>query len=176
MISKNSILRETAFLFYEKGIKFTVDDLAKGLNCSKKTIYTFYDSKDEIMLATVDYCFDDMFRQYDAILNSDLTCVQKLRQIVSVYPSEWTDDNNQVERVRIIAPRIYERIVLKMNENWEIIFDVLDDCIKQGKIKPIPHDTFKAIIYGISISVLDYNNQSKMLSDAMNFLFDGLRA
>lgn len=176
MLSKNSILRETAFLFYEKGIKFTVDDLAKRLNCSKKTIYTFYDSKDEIMLATVDYCFDDMFRQYDAILNADLTCVEKLRKIVSVYPSEWTDDNNQVERARLSAPLIYERIVLKMNENWEIIFDVLDECIKEGKIKPISHDTFKAIIYGISISVLDYNNQSKMLSDAINFLFDGLNA
>ena len=42
MQQKEVILEGTIKAFNEKGLKFTMDDVAKILGMSKKTIYTFY--------------------------------------------------------------------------------------------------------------------------------------
>ncbi|MBQ9273027.1 MAG: helix-turn-helix transcriptional regulator, partial [Mogibacterium sp.] len=53
------ILDEAARLFDKKGIKFTMDDLARSLGMSKKTIYTVFEDKRSIMTETIDRFFDD---------------------------------------------------------------------------------------------------------------------
>ena len=53
------ILDEAAKLFNEKGIRFTMDDLARSLAMSKKTIYTVFKDKRSIMTETIDRFFDD---------------------------------------------------------------------------------------------------------------------
>ena len=48
------ILDEAAKLFDRKGIKFTMDDLARSLAVSKKTIYTVFGDKRAIMKETIE--------------------------------------------------------------------------------------------------------------------------
>ena len=55
---QKNILDATLRVFDRKGLKFTMDDLAKELSISKKTIYTVYDDKEALFLAMVDYIFD----------------------------------------------------------------------------------------------------------------------
>ena len=57
---QKNILDATLRVFDQKGLKFTMDDLAKELSISKKTIYTVYDDKEALFLAMVDYIFDCM--------------------------------------------------------------------------------------------------------------------
>ena len=54
---QKNILDATLRVFDQKGLKFTMDDLAKELSISKKTIYTVYDDKEALFLAMVDYIF-----------------------------------------------------------------------------------------------------------------------
>ena len=65
------ILDEAAKLFDRKGIKFTMDDLARSLAVSKKTIYTVFEDKRSIMTETIDRFFDDALTEEEAILNDD---------------------------------------------------------------------------------------------------------
>ena len=51
---KEMILEGTLEVFNRKGIKFTMDDIAKALNISKKTIYTVFDDKESLFMAMVD--------------------------------------------------------------------------------------------------------------------------
>ncbi len=52
------MLIETAIeLFNEKGIKFTMDDLAKSVGMSKKTIYQMFRDKDTLVIEAVEYGF-----------------------------------------------------------------------------------------------------------------------
>ncbi len=51
---KEKILEGTIKVFNQKGLKFTMDDLASELGMSKKTIYTVFKDKDSLFLAMVD--------------------------------------------------------------------------------------------------------------------------
>ena len=54
MQQKEVILEGTIKAFNEKGLKFTMDDVAKILGMSKKTIYTVFRDKESMVLAMVD--------------------------------------------------------------------------------------------------------------------------
>lgn len=60
MQQKEVILEGTIKAFNEKGLKFTMDDVAKILGMSKKTIYTVFRDKESMFLAMVDYMFDSI--------------------------------------------------------------------------------------------------------------------
>ena len=55
---RETILEGTIKVFNQKGLKFTMDDVAKTLGMSKKTIYTVFDDKESMFYDMVDYMFD----------------------------------------------------------------------------------------------------------------------
>ena len=82
---QKNILDATLRVFDQKGLKFTMDDLAKELSISKKTIYTVYDDKEALFLAMVDYIFDSIKESEQMILTDpSLSVVEKLHHILGV--------------------------------------------------------------------------------------------
>ena len=57
---RDEILEGTLHIFNQKGLKFTMDDIASSLKISKKTIYTVFNDKEELFLAMVDFLFDSI--------------------------------------------------------------------------------------------------------------------
>ena len=57
---KETILQGTIKVYSQKGLKFTMDDVAKALGMSKKTIYTVFRDKESLFLTMVDYMFDSI--------------------------------------------------------------------------------------------------------------------
>ena len=55
---REKILQGTMQAFNQKGLKFTMDDIAHILGISKKTIYQVFADKEALFLAMVDYLFD----------------------------------------------------------------------------------------------------------------------
>ena len=55
---REKILLSTMEVFNNKGLKFTMDDIAKNISISKKTIYKVFNDKEEMFLELVDYLFD----------------------------------------------------------------------------------------------------------------------
>mgnify|MGYP002334782641 CR=1 FL=1 len=71
MQQKEVILEGTIKAFNEKGLKFTMDDVAKILGMSKKTIYTVFRDKESMFLAMVDYMFDSIKESEQQIVEDD---------------------------------------------------------------------------------------------------------
>jgi len=70
---KTKIIEKTADLHFKYGIKnVSMDQIAKDLGISKKTIYTHFSNKTELVERTVDYIFDKIQSQIDKI------CLMKL--------------------------------------------------------------------------------------------------
>ena len=87
---QKNILDATLRVFDQKGLKFTMDDLAKELSISKKTIYTVYDDKEALFLAMVDYIFDSIKESEQMILTDpSLSVVEKLHRILGVLPEGY---------------------------------------------------------------------------------------
>ena len=92
MQQKEVILEGTIKAFNEKGLKFTMDDVAKILGMSKKTIYTVFRDKESMFLAMVDYMFDSIKESEQQIVEDDaLSTVEKIRRILGVIPESYRD-------------------------------------------------------------------------------------
>ena len=68
---KEKIIEATIRVFNQKGLKFTMDDIAKELSMSKKTIYTVFEDKESLLFEMVDYCFDKIKESEDAVLSDE---------------------------------------------------------------------------------------------------------
>ena len=87
---KVRILDEAARLFDEKGMKFTMDDLARSLAMSKKTIYTVFRTKRSIMTATLDRFFAEAYREQEEIISDgSLSTTDQLRKVIGSVPERY---------------------------------------------------------------------------------------
>ena len=93
---KARIMEGAVTCFREKGIKFTMDDLAEKLGMSKKTIYTVVEGKDELLVEMVEHVFASIKESENEVLwNEELTTVDKIRKILGVFPEAYKDINFQ---------------------------------------------------------------------------------
>lgn len=112
MQQKEVILEGTIKAFNEKGLKFTMDDVAKILGMSKKTIYTVFRDKESMFLAMVDYMFDSIKESEQQIVEDDaLSTVEKIRRILGVIPESYRDvDFRQLYLLKDKYPVIYKQV------------------------------------------------------------------
>ena len=84
---KENIMQGTLQAFNQKGLKFTMDDIAKILGISKKTIYQVFRDKEALFLETVDYLFDRIKDSEQKIVeNQEMDTLQKIHTILGVMP------------------------------------------------------------------------------------------
>lgn len=136
---KNQILDATIQVFNKKGIKFTMDDLAKSLGMSKKTIYTVFSDKNELFLAMVDYLFDGIKEaQAEIIKSEELNLIEKIKGILNVMPAGYKDiDFRQLYLLKDKYPKIYSQVESRLENGWEDTFSLLEEGKKTGVIKDV---------------------------------------
>ena len=107
---KERILKGTIQAFNEKGLKFTMDDLARILGMSKKTIYVEFTDKNSLFLAMVDYLFDGIKESEEEIINNtDIDIVDKITTMLGVLPESYKDiDLRQLYMLKDKYPVIYK--------------------------------------------------------------------
>ena len=133
------ILDEAARQFDKKGIKFTMDDLARSLGMSKKTIYTVYREKKTLFMAMVDYVFDSIKESERAVVEDpDLSTVEKIRKILGVLPDSYRNvDLNQLYILREKYPDIYVKVEERLETGWDLTISLIEKGIKEGVIRPV---------------------------------------
>ncbi|MDO4189005.1 MAG: TetR/AcrR family transcriptional regulator [Lachnospiraceae bacterium] len=136
---KNQILNGTIQVFNKKGIKFTMDDLAKNLGMSKKTIYTVFSDKNELFLAMVDYLFDGIKEAQAEIIKSEkLSLKEKIKGVLNVMPSGYMDiDFRQLYLLKDKYPKIYSQVEIRLENGWEDTFALLEKGKRDGVIRDV---------------------------------------
>ena len=137
---QKNILDATLRVFDRKGLKFTMDDLAKVLSISKKTIYTVYDDKEALFLAMVDYIFDSIKESEQMILtDSALGTIEKLQRILGVLPEGYQNiDLRKLYSLRDKYPKIYHKVELRLETGWEPTIQLIETGMAEGSIRPVP--------------------------------------
>ena len=78
---KLRIYEATIEEFREKGFKFTMDDMARRLGVSKKTIYQVVRDKESLFFDTATYIYEQIKRSEQAVMDDDrLTTVEKIKR------------------------------------------------------------------------------------------------
>ena len=183
MDNKEKILQATIQAFNQKGLKFTMDDIASILAMSKKTIYTIFKDKNTLFMEMVDYLFDTIKESESKIIEDDtLSTIEKIRRILGVMPESYKDiDLRQLYMLKDKFPEIYRHVEERLENGWETTIKLLEHGIEEGVIRPVNLLMFKMMmeasieqffqINGLFISSITY---TQGLDEIVGILLDGV--
>ena len=139
------ILEGALKVFREKGPKFTMDDIASEMKMSKKTIYTIFTDKNELMCEMMNFAFDLIKESEDKIYyDNSLTRIEKIRSILSVLPESYYGfEYTAMHQLATKYPKAYEIMQERLDSGWDKTIDLLKDGIAEGEIREIDLNIFK---------------------------------
>jgi AcrR family transcriptional regulator len=182
---KTRIMEGAITCFQEKGIKFTMDDLAEKLGMSKKTIYTVVEGKDELLVEMVEHVFKSIKEsEEDVLWDEKLSTVDKIRKILGVFPDAYKDINFQgVFELRDKYPEIYNLVEQRLETGWEATIALLEQGMTEGVIRKIDIPIFK-MMFEASLEqffkrdILQRNGirYQQALEEVVEILVDGIVA
>ncbi len=128
---KNKIIHHAAELHLTFGIKnVTMDQLAKELGISKKTIYQYFNSKNDLVRHTVDYIFDQIQTKIDQICLMKLNPYEEIISVKNVVKS-MLSKSNVLPQYQL--KKYYPDIAKDLEERkFKSIMECLDHNLKKG--------------------------------------------
>ncbi|KOS68881.1 transcriptional regulator [Lysinibacillus contaminans] len=138
------------------GIKFTMDDLARRLGISKRTLYENFSSKVEILDSIIDLTLTEFDEQTRLIIdNPELTLPEKIKKAIVVLPkyNEFYD-LRILEQLKRSYPAQWERLNREMHQ-WDDLKGLLEEGIRTGIIKDMNIDLLMKLIIEASNITLD---------------------
>lgn len=137
--TREKILLGTIDVFNEKGLKFTMDDLAANLHMSKKTIYQLYKDKEEMFLDMVEFIFARIKETEREILeNPNLSTCQRIRMLLGAMPESYKDvDFQKLSSLREKYPAIYKEVAIRLETGWEPTIELLKQGVQEGLLRDV---------------------------------------
>lgn len=180
---KETILNGTLDVFNQKWLKFTMDDIAKNLSISKKTIYTVFKDKETLFYAMVDYLFDSIKESEEQVLKDNTTdTLTKIKKILGVMPESYRNiDFRQLYMLRDKYPKIYKQVEIRLETGWENTLALLEKGINEGVIRSVNLVLVKmmmeaAVEQFFQRDILIQNNitYADALNEVVNILVEGI--
>jgi len=181
---KKDILIEANKLFFEKGYrKVTVDAIASNLSISKKTIYKYYDSKQDLLEKTFEYWKIKLSSEINVILDrDDISFIDKLKEMMShVGVAMGRLNSDLIIDIQENVPELWNRINNYKHEAAFLRFNrLIEEGIQKGQIKKSVNKNLVVALYACAIeNLLDPNflnslpeNMRKNLPEYHSEIFD----
>ena len=133
---KEKILAAAAIMIEEQGISFRMDDLAKSLTISKRTLYEQFHSKHEIVETILVHGAEEFYRQHENIVkNKSLTLEEVLDQYFKVRSNLYAAFNGEsFIEIFLAIPQLQETLKTLFKKDWDLLKDYLVRQQEQGHI------------------------------------------
>ena len=161
---KERILEAVIEEFNEKGIKFTMDDVARRLGISKRTLYSVIREKETLFIEAVDYVFAGIKQAEQEILEDvSLDTMEKIKRTLIAMPQKYqTIDFGKMSEAKEKYPQIYKKIEDRLETGWEGVCQLLEQAMTEGCIRPISIPVFQAMFTG----TIEYYLSRSVLADS----------
>ena len=132
MEEQNKIIEHTEEKFFRDGFyKTTMDEIASELRMSKKTIYKFFPSKDDLVKAIAKFFMNRMKSKIVPALQSDKNAIEKLGDLINILAKASEKISAvRMEELKRHYPNIWNDIE---NFRTEMMFGNITKVIDQGK-------------------------------------------
>lgn len=142
----------------ERGIKFTMSDLARILGVSKRCLYAHFASKEQLIAAIIDTILEDIQEQRAAILaDRELNFQDKLGAILCVSPRVFSPTSGRMaDEVKRFMPAEWDRIRRFMDQHWVFLEEFLNEGIATGKLRPVYLPVVQKMLKGCTNEMVDY--------------------
>lgn len=137
-------------LFKEGFYKTTMDDVASELGMSKKTIYKFFPSKDDLVMAITKHFMNGMKNKIVPALNSDKNAIEKLSELINILAkaSEKVSPK-RMDEIRKYFPNLWNEID---KFRTQMMFGNITKVIDQGKAEGLFIDYPTLIIMNVLVA------------------------
>ena len=133
---KEKILAAAAIMIEKQGISFRMDDLAKALTISKRTLYEQFRSKHEIVETILVHGAEDFYRQHENIVkHSSLALEEVLVRYFSVRSNLYEAFNGEsFKDIFLAIPQLQQTMNDLFKKDWDLLKDYLVHQQEQGTI------------------------------------------
>lgn len=165
---KEKIIDAVIVEFNDKGLKFTMDDIAKRIGISKRTLYMVVQDKEALFLEAVDTVFTAIKQsEREIIADNSIGLLEKLERILIVMPERYKSiDFRQLYGLKSKFPRIYAKIVNRLDTDWDATFQIMEQAIEEGVIRNISMPVFQAMFTG---TIEYYLGRSVLLDNEITY-------
>jgi len=161
---EKNIYLKTLKLFGSKGSRFTTEDLARELGTSKRTIYSYFSNKNEIIEKTIDFIFSEIIASDTKILeNNELTLQEKIKLYFKNIPDAYNLSLiiQHMDDLKQYYPYVWERVNNHLNTIWDSGIRIVEQGIKNGELEEIDTDILKLMLNETLKKLLDYEFLAK---------------
>lgn len=183
VIMKERITNEAIFLIQQKGLSFTISDLAKSLGTSKRTMYQHFSSKDDIIDSIIENLILQIKNKEEEIFHDEsLSLLEKITQVLICVPEEF---NTMEIRLLIDLKRLHYNQWVKIDEflkqEWDLVVKLMEKGIETGVLREIDSQLFIELylgainqIYQPSFSLKSNLTMSEILKSVIDILLNGI--
>lgn len=152
MSDENGALREqicaaAMALFAEEGLRFTMQQVAERLHMSKKTVYTVYSSKEELLLSLVDQAFASIHARKAELMAAPGTTVERIRRELVALPDELgAIDLTHLDELDAAYPVVAARVRAQIEGGWEPTLALFEQAMDEGLLRRVPLTVVKTMV------------------------------
>jgi len=180
---KERITNKAIFLIQQKGLSFTISDLAKSLGTSKRTIYQHFSSKDDIIDSIIENLILQIKNKEEEILHDkSLNLLKKITKVLICVPEEF---NTMDIRLLVDLKRLHYNQWVKIDEflkqEWDLVIKLMEEGIKTGVIREINLQLFVELYLGAINQIYQPNfslntklTMSEILKSVIDILLNGI--
>jgi TetR/AcrR family transcriptional regulator, cholesterol catabolism regulator len=182
---RREILNAALHLFVEKGFPETsMREIAEAAGVGKSTLYDYFSSKDEILIAFVVDEVHQIEGQAREIIAQDLSAAEKLRRILRAHLDYMLANKRLNLKLSYEAQRLSVESIARIQEHrhdyQDMLCDLLQEGIRNGEFRPVnPLLAIRSMFSLITTTVYTTRptgTPEQMLQEALDIIFKGLEA
>ena len=137
-------------LFREGFYKTTMDEVASELGMSKKTIYKFFPSKEDLIMAIAKHFMNNLKNKIVPALNSDKNAIEKLAELINILATASEKvSTKRMEEMKKHFPGLWNEID---SFRTRMMYGNITKVIEQGKAEGLFIDFPTPIVMNILVA------------------------
>ena len=170
---RSRVLKAAEALFRKSGLHFTMQEVAAALHISKKTIYTVYPSKEELLLDMVDALFADIHREKDGLMTASAPIEERIQAVIVALPEQYHAlDFRLLGLLDEKYPSVARRVREHLETNWEPTIALLEEGVRAGRIRSVPIPVLRQMITASIESFLAGGETEASYADTLAAMID----
>lgn len=153
--------QETLFRY---GIKqLTMDDLATQLGMSKKTLYTYFACKKELVEETMECTISRVFSKQDEMMKEADSPIDRLMAVfLPILEMLASMDPILMKDMNKFYPDLWQKMDQKRRQRFTMINRIIADGVEQGVFIPIQPDVLANLITVTMINFINPQNLNQL--------------
>lgn len=134
---REAIMEASMQYLAQYGCKFSVDDMVKSLEMSKRTFYRYFESKEDLLMALVDLLTNEVQATMSVIAQNDsLPTEEKLYRVLTIETNfEKVVSFRRIPELEKYYPTVYQYLLERYELDWSVAEQLLIQGMEEGIYK-----------------------------------------